>query len=177
MNKLFKSENGITLVAMILVAVAMLVLAGVSVKAIIIENDNEITVSQNDDIKIGIELLENYLEQQYEENCDVTYDDKLTAMLNESNLNQYFQKNLEGEYYFLNPTTNTKYYFIEKSALPQNIQDYLVGGNLSLTGKTIYAEFNDIYGITSDLKVFYCENGYDSMIKLDSQATILNIET
>jgi hypothetical protein len=58
-------------------------------------------------------------------------------------------------------------FLIKKSNLPIEIQQNLIGGDDA--GKT-YADYlglNDVYGVTSDLKVYYCSNGKESILGVD----------
>lgn len=48
--------------------------------------------------------------------------------------------------------------------MPDEIKKQIRGGDTSLTDKTVWADFNDIYGITSDLKVYYCGNSNESRL-------------
>jgi len=47
------------------------------------------------------------------------------------------------------------YYLINKTSLPQDIQDVLTGGNTTEYAK--YIRLQDVYGITDDLTVYYCD--------------------
>lgn len=165
MNERKAFQNGITLIALVISIIVMLILAGVSLNATIGDN-GIITQAQNAKYTQGIATLEEYLQEKYVENYDSVseYNSKLDGMINTNSTKNLFQKSSSNNYYFLSPNTYKEYYFIEKSELPEDIQKAIIGGDNSLTGKTIYAEFDDIYGINSDLEVFYCSNGYDSWI-------------
>lgn len=165
MNERKAFQNGITLIALVISIIVMLILAGVSLNATIGDN-GIITQAQNAKYTQGIATLEEYLQEKYVENYDSVseYNSKLDGMINTNGTKNLFQKSSSNNYYFLSPNTYKEYYFIEKSELPEDIQKAIIGGDNSLTGKTIYAEFDDIYGINSDLEVFYCSNGYDSWI-------------
>ena len=117
-------------------------------------------------MKNGMAMLEEWLQEEYVGNFENSdkYDEKLDSMVYETTTNKYFQRAANKDMFFLDPSTYKEYFFIEKSALPKEIQNVLIGGDNSLTGKTIYADFTDVYGVTSDLKVYYCEKGYDSWL-------------
>ena len=55
-------------------------------------------------------------------------------------------------------------YLIKKSGLPEQIRETLVGGEAGNKEYIDYANLNDVYGVTSNLKVYYCENGIKSIV-------------
>ena len=160
-----EGNNGITLIALVISIIVMLILAGVSLNAVIGDN-GIITQAQNATYMQSIAVLEEYLQQEYVKYYESVdkYDNKLDGLINESNTKKYFQRAKNSSYYFLDPSTYKEYYFIEKSALPEEISNQLRGGETSLTGTGIYADFNDIYGVTSDLRVYYCQNNNSDRI-------------
>ena len=140
----------------------MLILAGVSLNAIIGDN-GIITNAQNANIKNSIAVLEEFLQETY-----VSSFDSMEADGKFSKLDQF---RLQYPDYFYHPTeTNlpyilnkgNMYYLIQKENLPKDVQESIKGGDAG--GKTYqdYASFNDVYGVTSDLKVYYCANGTES---------------
>ena len=54
-------------------------------------------------------------------------------------------------------------YLFNKNNLPEEVQNRLVGGNAKDGSYYNYYNMNDVYGITSNLKIYYCENGSDSI--------------
>ena len=54
-------------------------------------------------------------------------------------------------------------YLIKKSGLPEEIRESLVGGDAGAGGYGDYQSLNDVYGVTSNLKVYYCSGGVDSI--------------
>ena len=60
-------------------------------------------------------------------------------------------------------------YFIDKSAFEANSNSNisLKGGDARDNTYQDYANFNDVYGVTSDLKVYYCASGKDSIVGID----------
>ena len=59
------------------------------------------------------------------------------------------------------------YYLINKQALPDDVKNQLKGGDT--TDYLKYIRLQDVYGVTPDLKVYYCESGTDSALgTLDS---------
>ena len=57
-------------------------------------------------------------------------------------------------------------YLIEKKSLPEEIRESLVGGDAGKGEYTDYVGLNDVYGVNSKLKVYYCSNGMDSITNL-----------
>ncbi len=126
----------------------------------------------------SVAVLEEFLQQEYVKYYESVdkYDNKLDGLINEANTKQYFQRAQNSAYYFLDPSTYKEYYFIEKSALPEEISKQLRGGENSLTGTGIYADFNDIYGVTSDLRVYYCQESNDNRIGAVDNAVETDLE-
>ena len=62
------------------------------------------------------------------------------------------------------------YYLINKSSLPEEIQDVLIDGN-GYSDYSKYIRLQDVYGLTEDLQVYYCDeegtNTYGEMIVAD----------
>ncbi len=58
-------------------------------------------------------------------------------------------------------------YLIKKSGLPKKIREVLVGGDAGKKKYIDYANLIDVYGLTSDLRVYYCSNGLDSILGLE----------
>ena len=161
-----KKQAGITLIALVISIIVMLILAGVSLNATIGDN-GIITQAQNATYMQSVAALEEFMQQQYLKLYDNIEDpeNKIDYFLNDvGGAKKYIQKAMNNNYYFMDSSTGNTYYFIEKSALPDEIKNQIKGGDTSLTDKTIWADFNDIYGITSDLKVYYCGSSSDSRI-------------
>ena len=59
-----------------------------------------------------------------------------------------------------------KCYFINKDGLPENIRKNIKGGNAGNGTYFDYAEMNDVYGVTSDLRVYYCPDGQNTILKI-----------
>ncbi len=161
-----KKQAGITLIALVISIIVMLILAGVSLNATIGDN-GIITQAQNATYMQSVAALEEFMQQQYLNLYDTIEDpeNKIDYFLNDvGGAKKYIQKAINNNYYFMDSSTGNTYYFIEKSALPDEIKNQIKGGDTSLTDKTIWADFNDIYGITSDLKVYYCGSSSDTRI-------------
>ena len=165
MNERKSFQNGITLIALVISIIVMLILAGVSLNATIGDN-GIITQAQNATYMQSVAVLEEFLQTEYVKYYDEVekYDNKLDGLINEPNTKKYFQRAKNSSYFFLDTSSYKEYYFIEKSELPEEIAKQLKGGENSLTGKGIYANFEDIYGVTSDLKIYYCSKNNENRI-------------
>ena len=58
------------------------------------------------------------------------------------------------------------FYLIKKQNLPEEIREGLVGGDVGQGEYTDYVSLNDVYGVNSSLKVYYCYGGLDSIQNL-----------
>ena len=160
MNERRSFQNGITLIALVISIIVMLILAGVSLNATIGDN-GIITQAQNATYMQSVAVLEEFMQEQYIKLYGTTE--------NSNNKIEYLLKDTNGSRKYIQKAMNT-YYFIEKSELPEEIRNQIKGGDNSLTNKTIWADFNDIYGITSDLKVYYCGSTNENRIGATDEA-------
>ena len=55
-------------------------------------------------------------------------------------------------------------YLIKKSGLPEDIKNQIRGGDAGEGTYTDYVNLNDVYGVTSDLQVYYCSEGTDTIM-------------
>ena len=55
-------------------------------------------------------------------------------------------------------------YLIKKSGLPEDIKSEIRGGEAGEGTYADYVALNDVYGVTSDLQVYYCSSGTDSIM-------------
>ena len=162
----------------------MLMLAGVSLNAIVGDN-GIITNAQNATIKSSVAVLEEFLNEEYLEiatnNLFEDNEEKapLVALQSNTRTNEYFfipnQEGVGGLNYIVDDEGRA-IYLIKKSGLPKEISNQIKGGTCAnkITGAgksdyALYAALEDVYGVTSDLKVYYCKNGIDSInnIKFD----------
>ena len=160
MEKQKKKQKGITLVALVISIIVMLILAGVSLNMTIGDN-GIIKQAQSASYEMGMAALEEWLQQEY-----VTQYDNITDS-DEGNkiafLNRMFNYTLllkDGSRdYIINE--GKVYYLLNKSCkyIPKEVKDGLLGGDTTEYSK--YTRLEDVYGITKDLKVFYCNNGIE----------------
>ena len=159
-NSIIKSENskGITLIALVISIIVMLILAGVSLNAVIGDN-GIITQAQNATYMQGIAALEEYLQTEY-----VKYYDEADDYTNKIEMLSSKMTNLclkDGTKNYI--TYDGKmYYLVNKQALPEDIKNQLKGGDT--TDYIEYIRLIDVYGITEDLRVYYCADGLEGAL-------------
>ena len=158
-NKILRKSNGITLIALVISIIAMLILAGVSLNAVIGDN-GIITQAQNATYMQSIAVLEEYLNNFYIEHYDEFNDkeNKIQAMTKFNISKDWFYQPMTGLGYITDSEGNI-HYFINKSGLPEDIKSQLKGGDAGEGTYADYARMNDVYGVTTDLKVYYYSNG------------------
>ena len=157
-----KNQTGITLIALVISIIVMLILAGVSLNATIGDN-GIITQAQNATYMQSIAILEEYLNNFYVEHYDDFNDEenKVQAMSKYNTSRDWFYQPMTGLGYIVDSSGNI-HYFINKANLPTEIKNQLKGGDAGSGTYADYARMNDVYGVTTDLKVYYCANGNDS---------------
>jgi len=156
--------------------IVMLILAGVSLNALVGDN-GIISNAMNANLQNGLATLQEYVQQLYVEHYDNLPEDKtaLKGLMDaSSNFKSYFYSSRDdfemGDYLF--DSEGNVIYVMKISALPKEIKEQLVGGtaegyatiydadtaNDEARDNLYYECFNklDIYGVTSDLKVYYC---------------------
>jgi len=140
--------------------IVMLILAGVSLNALVGDN-GIITNAQNATIRSSCASLQEFLQQEYVKISDINDLASPLENLLGSSKAKYFQTAKNNNKYFLDPITFNKCYFINKSALPKEIQMNLIGGDRQIDG--IYAEYIDVYGVNQYLEVYYISDGQHSV--------------
>ncbi len=120
-------------------------------------------------VKNGIAVLEEFLQEKYVENFDNIEKDDNSKIANLVSVcpNYFYVPRVEGfglldyiEY------DGKAFYLIKKQNLPEEIRESLVGGDAGKGEYTDYVSLNDVYGVTSNLKVYYCSGGLDSIQNL-----------
>jgi len=164
----FKNSKGITLIALVITIIVMLILAGVSLNAIIGDN-GIITNAQNANMKNGIAILEEFLQQKYVENYENFSDDtsKIVNLQNIDSCRDFFyipSREGVGSLNYIVDSNGHALYLIKKSGLPNEIKEQLVGGDAGNKTYRDYQTLNDVYGVTSDLKVYYSHGSGANLI-------------
>ncbi|MBO5398064.1 MAG: hypothetical protein J6A36_03950 [Clostridia bacterium] len=149
----------------------MLILAGVSINAIVGDN-GIITKAQGATYTQSRAALEEYLNQYYVEHYDDLEDteNKAVALKNYSKSASWFYQGAPLGYVI--DSDGNSHYFINVNGLPNDIKTSVIGGNAngkSTLAYSDYASLKDVYGVTSDLKVYYCPNGKDSIVGIDKE--------
>ena len=162
-------QNGITLIALVISIIVMLILAGVSLNATIGDN-GIITQAQNATYLQSIAVLEEYFNEKYVESYEELTDvDSKIAQLQNIYPECFYIPSLEGigSLRYVVDKEGHALYLIKKSGLPKEIQKQIIGGVAGEGTYTDYLSLNDVYGITTELKVFYCSKGLDSIEGID----------
>ena len=161
-----KQKNGITLIALVISIIVMLILAGISLNAVIGDN-GIITQAQNATYMQSVAVLEEYLNnfyvEHYEEMKDA--DSKVLTMINLEPSWFYIPANegIGGLRYVVDADGHALY-LIKKSGLPEDIKSQIRGGDAGEGEYADYVALNDVYGVTENLQVYYCSNGTDSIM-------------
>ena len=159
-------QTGITLIALVISIIVMLILAGVSLNATIGDN-GIITQAQNATYMQSIAVLEEYLQTEYVKYYDETENYTSKIELLSSKLGNLCLKDGTKNYITYD---GKMYYLINKQALPDDVKNQLKGGDTTEYLK--YIRLQDVYGVTPDLKVYYCESGTDSALGNINETTI-----
>ena len=159
-----KANKGITLIALVISIIVMLILAGVSLNAVIGDN-GIITQAQNATYMQSVAVLEEYLNsyyvEHYEEIESIETENKAEVLASLSESGNWFYKTAIG---YVVDENGKAHYFLKIDKMPEEIKSQIKGG--SSEGKTLadYKKCIDVYGVTKDLKVYYCSGGTDTII-------------
>ena len=153
-----KNQKAITLIALVISIIVMLILAGVSLNATIGEN-GIMTQAKNATYMQGIATLEEYLQSEYVKHYDEAdnYTSKVELLVNK--ISNLCLKDGTKNYITYD---GKMYYLLNKQALPEEIRNQLRGGDT--TDYLSYIRLKDVYGITEDLRVYYCSEGTDNVL-------------
>ena len=167
-NKMQNSkQSGITLIALVISIIVMLILAGVSLNATIGDN-GIITQAQNATYMQSVAVLEeyfnNYYVEHYEEMSKKDESKVLTLTTLEPNWFYIPANEGVGGLRYIVDSEGHALYLIKKSGLPDKIKNQIKGGEAGEGKYSDYAGLNDVYGLTSDLNVYYCSNGADTIM-------------
>ena len=120
----------------------------------------------------GMAALEEYLQDKYVELYDEIDEDanKVEELMKIDKYAKFFYIPVnegKGNLKYIIDGDMHSLYLIKKSELPQEIRENLVGGEAGNKEYIDYASLNDVYGVTSNLKVYYCENGIKSIVGIE----------
>ena len=159
-------NSGITLIALVITIIVMLILAGISLNAVIGDN-GIITQAQNATYMQSVAVLEEYLNNFYVEHYEdmKDADSKVLTMINLEPSWFYIPANegIGGLRYVVDADGHALY-LIKKSGLPEDIRSQIKGGDAGEGEYADYVNLNDVYGVTENLQVYYCSSGTDSIM-------------
>ena len=160
-----KKQTGITLIALVISIIVMLILAGVSLNATIGEN-GIITQAQNAKYIQNCAELEEFFNQYYVQHYDELDKAKnKVEAIRGMHINWFFST-ISDEY--ITDANGHALYLLKKAEFLKDNPDYkITGGDAGEGTYKDYFNLNDVYGVTSDLKVYYCSNGIDSIYGVD----------
>ena len=133
-----------------------------------------ISNAQNATVLQSCAVLSEFLNEEYLNlvSNDLIENDKeveltpIESLQTNLNTRKYFyipsQEGVGGLRYIVNSDGNALY-LIKKSGLPDEIRKQLNGGEAGDKTYQNYASMIDVYGVTSDLQVYYCSDGKESM--------------
>lgn len=112
--------------------------------------------------------LEEFLQQKYVELYEGIDENanKVEELMNIDKYSEFFyipSKEGVGGLRYLVDSEGHALYLIKKSGLPQEIKEQLVGGEAGEGTYGDYVSLNDVYGVTKNLKVYYCAGGLDTI--------------
>ena len=123
-------------------------------------------------VRNGMAVLEEFIKQKYSEGYEKFDDSKSKIENMQTVYPNYFyipQKENIGSLDYVMGGEGNALYLIKKSGLPEEIKESLVGGDAGEGRYTDYSSLHDVYGITSNLKIYYCSNGTDSIVGLSKE--------
>jgi len=140
----------------------MLILAGVSINAVVGDN-GIISKAQDATIMQSIAALEEFLQTEYASyTIDNNSIDTTPYQVLKSKHPDWFFKNNQG---YVPDAYSHALYLIDMNALAEEVPEIgnsVRGGRVTSTAD--YYGQKDVYGVTSDLKVYYCKNGVDTIL-------------
>ena len=118
-------------------------------------------------------VLEEWLQQKYVEYYDETekFNTKV-ELLTDKIPNLLLTNSLTKKYVIYG---GKAYYLLNKTSLPEEIQSQLSGGNS--TEVADFTKLIDVYGITTDLKVYYCSSGLDNTVYGSAEGALIDANT
>ena len=144
----------------------MLILAGVSLNAVIGDN-GIITQAQNATYMQSVAVLEEYLNNYYVEHYEKMNEEESKVLTLTTLEPSWFyipaNEGIGGLRYVVDAEGHALY-LIKKSGLPEDIKNQIRGGDAGEGTYTDYVNLNDVYGVTSELQIYYCSEGTDTIM-------------
>lgn len=103
------------------------------------------------------EFLQGYYVEKYEEFEGVN--SKIGTLQSIDESKDWFYK---GKFGYVVDTLGKVHYFLVPEKMPEEVQNII--GEYEEKGYADYVECKDVYGVTEELKVYYCSDGIDSII-------------
>lgn len=171
MERQKKKQKGITLIALVISIIVMLILAGVSLNMTVGDN-GIIKQAQKATYAQSIAILEEFLQETYVKNFDDFNDDDTKVVQLQNIYPRYFyipaNEGVGGLRYIIDSDGHALY-LIKKSGLPKDISEQLAGGDAGNGTYSDYVMLNDVYGVTSDLKVYYSNGNKEELLGIDNE--------
>jgi len=138
----------------------MLILAGVSLNAIIGDN-GIITNAQNANFQSQKAILQEFFDQFYIEHYEELGNvDNKAAILQSMNISKNWT--YKGKFGYVVDDSGYVHYFLIIENMPKEIRESINYG-LGTKSYSDYVNCIDVWGISENLKVYYCENGINTM--------------
>jgi hypothetical protein len=115
--------------------------------------------------------LEEFLQQKYVENFESFDDDTSKIIWLQKLYPEYFYIPANegiGALRYVVDSEGHALYLIKKSGLPDEIKSQLMGGEAGNGTYSDYQTLNDVYGVTSNLKVYYSSGSNEELIGISS---------
>ena len=160
MEKQKKKQNGITLIALVISIIVMLILAGVSLNMTIGDN-GIIKQAQDATIQTQRAMLQEYIDQYYVENFE-KLEDNSNKILVINSLTKSKDWIYKGKLGYVTDSLGYVHYFLIIENMPNDIKNSITAGR----GEKTYYEYvncEDVWGVTEDLRVYYCSSGLNSI--------------
>ena len=168
MNNIVKNQKGMTMVMLVVTIIMVFIVALVTVDVVIGRN-GILSEAQEATFVQSRNMLEEYINSYYAEHSEEFIDAPSKA--------EALQQKAESSDWIYNPIkygTGTKKYvvnsdgdmlfLINKEALPERVKKQVKGGDAGGNNYAFYVDMKDVYGVTKDLKVYYCSTGKDSIM-------------
>ena len=161
MEKQKKKQNGITLIALVISIIVMLILAGVSLNMTVGDN-GIISRAQEATMLQSVAELQDFFDQYYVQNFDELNENITKVEAVKSKNSNWFYYTVDG--YIVDDEGHAMYLIVKSNLLRDNPNLNIKGGDAGEGTYRDYASLNDVYGVTKDLKVYYCASGTESIL-------------
>lgn len=166
-----KSENGMATIMLAVILIVVVMISVVTIRTIVGEQ-GILSEAQSATFIQSINALEEYLNSYYAENAEkfIEANSKVEAIQQNSETSDWIYNpskyGFGTEKYIVDDDGNILY-LINKEALPERLRNQLRQGAAGGNNYNNYYEMRDVYGVTRDLKVYYCSTGKDSIMGIE----------